>query len=594
MDVSENIISRDSAGRRKLIPIGIENFKEFKERNYYYVDKTRMVKDIIDNGGKVNLFTRPRRFGKTLILSMIRTFFEDERDKAGRKIDNRHYFDGMKIMDSGEAYTSEMGQYPVIKMSLKSAKQPDFEMAYDCLREEIIYEYERHEYVLKGDALSESNKELYHDIMTRKAAKAQYATAIKFLSQCLECYHNKKVIILIDEYDVPLENSYFRGFYDRMIDFIRSLFESALKTNDALEYGVITGCLRISRESIFTGLNNLKINSILNNNYAEYFGFTGAEVECMLDVYGLSEYMPVVKQWYDGYIFGKAEVYNPWSIINYVDAGISGDGTHPRPYWSNTSSNNIIKDLVERADSAAKAEIEQLIDGKTIEKKVHEDITYEDIHKTQDNLWNFLFFTGYLKMTAERFEGRNQYLMLKIPNEEVAYIYSNTIKEWFDREIKTFDLPELHKAVISGDEQGIQKKLKSYLQRSISYYDNKEAFYHGIMVGLLGTAPGYRIQSNRESGDGRPDIVLAPLDEEEPVIILELKCCKKYTEMADGCRRALAQIEEKNYAEPFLDKGYTRIMKCGMCFCEKTCMVKVEKGKNIVPNESEIDTGGRQ
>ncbi|MCM1181727.1 MAG: AAA family ATPase, partial [Clostridium sp.] len=333
----------------KPIAIGIENYKEIVNKPYYYIDKTLLIQEILAKGGKVNLFTRPRRFGKTLALSMIKTFFEQDTDVQGNITDNRHYFDGMKISRAGEDYTKHMGQYPVISLSLKSAKQPDFDMAYKSLLDEIAKEYERHRYVLNGEALLEANKEKYSRIMERKAERIDYAKGLEFLSDCLKKYHKQNVIILIDEYDVPLENSYFAGFYEEMITFIRSLFESALKTNESLEFAVITGCLRISRESIFTGLNNLKINSILNQSYAEYFGFTQEEVEQMLTDYHLSAKIDEVKEWYNGYLFGETEVYNPWSVINYVDTAVENTVAFPKPYWSNTSSNSIIRELIEEA-----------------------------------------------------------------------------------------------------------------------------------------------------------------------------------------------------------------------------------------------------
>ena len=560
---------------KQPIAIGVENYKTIIENNYYYIDKTWMLKELADQKGTVNLFTRPRRFGKTLTLSMVRTFFEDERNYAGEKIDNRRYFEGKKIMEAGEKYTSELGQYPVIKLSLKSAKQPNYQMAYGCLRSEIIYEYDRHRYVLEGNLLTGEEKDNYRKILAEKAEPDKYATAIRQLSYYLKKYHGRNTIILIDEYDVPLENAYFRGFYDQMIDFIRSLFESALKTNDALEFAIVTGCLRISKESIFTGLNNLEINSVLSNNYAEYFGFTGEEVEQMLRKYGLEEKLPEVKQWYDGYLFGETEVYNPWSIINYVKTAISESQPFPKPYWSNTSSNSIIRELVEEADSDTKEEIQMLIDGKTIEKPVHEDITYGEIHKSKDNLWNFLFFTGYLKVVSKRFEDRRIYLTMSIPNDEVLTIYEDTIREWFDRQTKAIDFQPFYRAVLDGKTEEMEDFLSSLLEKSISYYDNREAFYHGVMVGLFGGLSGYAMKSNREYGNGRPDLVLSPYNPRKPVIIFEFKSCKKYTEMAEGCRAALDQIEEKDYAAPFLDKGYTKIIKYGICFCEKTCMVEM-------------------
>ena len=561
-------------GSRK-IPIGIEFYKQIIEKNYYYVDKTLLIKDILDNGGPVNLFTRPRRFGKTLALTMIRTFFEMETDGFGQIRDNSHYFDGMKIMKAGEEYTRHLGQYPVIFLSLKSAKQPEFDMAYESLLDEIIREYERHCYVLQGDALMEGTKERYLELMNRKADKTAYAKALGFLSECLEQYHGRRVIILIDEYDVPLENSYFRGFYDRMIDFIRSLFESALKTNGSLEFAVLTGCLRISRESIFTGLNNLKIISILNDNFAEYFGFTQQEVYCMLKEYGIDEKIEEVKKWYDGYLFGSTEVYNPWSMINYVDDAVCQAVYFPKPYWSNTSSNIIIRELVETADDSVKQEIERLIAGETIEKQIHEDITYGDIHKSQDNLWNFLFFTGYLKAVSQRFDMDTIYLTMCIPNAEIRYIYSNTIREWFQQKIKVFDFRPMYQAMLGGDQKTFESMIKQQLRESISYYDSKENFYHGFLLGLLSGLQGYQVLSNRESGEGRTDIVLKPYDELEPAVILELKWTQKFTLMESECKKALQQIEDKKYEAELVDEGYQNIVKYGICFCKKSCMVKL-------------------
>lgn len=559
---------------RQPIAIGVENYKTIIENNYFYIDKTWMLKELSDQKGVVNLITRPRRFGKTLALSTVRTFFEDERTYTGEKIDNSRYFSEKKIMAAGEHYTSEMGSYPVINLSLKSAKQPDYEMAYGCLKDEIIREFDRHSYVLLGDQLSDKEKEDFRRILNEEAEPNKYSTALKQLSFYLKKYHRKNAIVLIDEYDVPLENAYLRGFYDRMGDFIRSLFESVLKTNDALEFAVVTGCLRISKESIFTGLNNLEIHSVLSNQYAQYFGFTGEEVEGMLRDYGLEQKMPEVKRWYDGYLFGNTEVYNPWSLINYVKMSISEPQPFPKPFWSNTSSNSIIRELVEKADSDTKNEIEQLVAGKTIEKPVHEDITYADIHKSQDNLWNFLFFTGYLKKESCRFVEDTIYLSLAIPNVEVRHIYRTTISDWFDRQMKAIDLTPFYKAVLSDDCVTMQKFLKENLRRTISYYDSLEAFYHGILVGFFIAMPGYVPKSNQECGNGRPDLVLIPDDEEDPVIIIEVKVRKRFSEMAEGCRAALDQIEEKDYAAPFLVKGYTKIIKYGICFCEKTCSIR--------------------
>lgn len=562
---------------KKPLAIGVEDYRRIVDKPYYYVDKTLFIKDLIDKGGTVSLFTRPRRFGKTLALSMLKTFFEAEIDQKGNKIDNSHYFDGMKIMNAGEAYTSHMGKYPVISLSLKSTKQPNYQMAYQCLIDEIISAYEKHLYVLNGDALLPANKEKYQAIMEYRASEADYATSLKFLSNCLKKYHGRNVIILLDEYDVPLENAYFRGFYDQMTDFIRSLFESALKTNDSLEFAVITGCLRISKESIFTGLNNLQIISLLNNDYSEYFGFTQEEISDLLHYYSLEERQEELKKWYDGYQFGNTEVYNPWSVINYANDKIWSSALFPKPYWSNTSSNSIIRELIETADVSAKKEIEELIAGGTIRKQIHEEITYTDIHVSQDNLWNFLFFTGYLKMTNQSMEGNQIYLDLSIPNEEIRYIYQNTIREWFNQKIKSTDLTPMFQSMLRGDSETFEDFLKKHLRESISYYDTKEAYYHGFLTGILSGLQDYEILSNRESGNGRPDILLKPYDELNPVVIIEIKFTDKFSSMEKKCEDALQQIENKAYAAGSLDEGYKTIRKYGICFCKKSCMVKSSK-----------------
>lgn len=558
---------------KQPLAIGIENYKEIIEKNYYYIDKSCMIKDLIEEQGKVNLFTRPRRFGKTLALSMIRTFFEKEYDITGNLIDNTEYFAKMKIWQEKEICEKYQGKYPVITLSLKSAKQPTFELAYQMIVEQIASEFKRHRCLLKSDVLLEDEKERYQALMTRKGSQAEMATALKFLSDCLKVYHKQKVIVLIDEYDVPLENAYFRGFYEEMTDFIRSLFESVLKSNDSLEFAVITGFLRVSKESIFTGLNNLEIISILNENYARYFGFTQPEVEEMLYYYGISEKKEELKRWYDGYLFGNAEVYNPWSVVNYIKTAITNQIAFPKPYWSNTSSNSIIKELIETADSSVRKEIEELIAGKEIKKPVHEDITYADVKESQDNLWNFLFFTGYLKMTGQLLEGNTVYLKLAIPNEEVRYIYQNTIQEWFKKSVRSKDLSSMYEALLDGNQEKFEEYIKQDLRESISYYDKKEDFYHGFLLGLLSSLEDYEILSNRESGNGRPDILLKPYDEKKPAVILELKYAEKFTQMEEKCKEALNQIDEKGYADGLTNEGYEKILKYGICFCQKSCRV---------------------
>ncbi len=536
------------------LPIGVEFYKQMISKGYYYIDKTLLIRDLLAQKNTATLFTRPRRFGKTLAQSMLKTFFEKEILPDGTVADNSVYFEGKKIMEAGEEYTKHMGQYPVISLSLKSARQPTYEMAYGSLIDEIRKEYSRHSYLLKDGGIKENDKERYNLILNMEADKIMYAKAIEFLSECLEKYHNKKVIILLDEYDVPLENAYFNGFYDEMATFIRSLSESALKTNDSLEFAVTTGCLRISRESIFTGLNNLYVVSVLNEDYAEYFGFTQDETDSLLEAYGIMERKGEVKSWYDGYLFGNTEVYNPWSLINYVKDITHRNTEFPKPYWSNTSSNSIVRELVENADDGTREELEELIAGGTIEKPVHEDITYADIKKSQDNLWNFLFFTGYLKAAGKRFIGRQIYLSMTIPNEEIIYIYENTIRDWFNSRIKTASFSGLYNAIINGDTKVFEDCLREQLHGSISFMDGAENFYHGFLLGLIGGMQGYRKLSNRESGEGRYDILLKPYDERQPAIILELKHAKKFTGMEGMCQKALQQIEDKHYDEVLIDE----------------------------------------
>ncbi len=561
----------------KPIPIGVEFYKQMISEEYYYIDKTLLIRDLLVQKNTVTLFTRPRRFGKTLAQSMLKTFFEKEILPDGTVADNSVYFQGKKIMEAGEEYTKHIGQYPVIFLSLKSAKQPTYEMAYKILQQNIAKEFIRHSYILNSEALLPVQKICFNSFIEQKAEPSDYATSIQFLSECLEKYHKQKVIILVDEYDVPLENAYFNGFYDEMVSFMRSFFESALKTNESLKFAIVTGCLRISRESIFTGLNNLKIVSVLDESYAEYFGFTQNEADSFLEYYGITQRRDELKNWYDGYLFGNTEVYNPWSVINYIYDIVHKNTEFPKPYWSNTSSNSIVHELIENADDNTKKELEGLVAGGTIEKPVHEDITYADIYKSQDNLWNFLFFTGYLKTVGKKFIGRQIYLLMTIPNEEIMYIYENNIQEWFNNRIKTSDFSGLYNSIISGDTKAFENYLREQLHGSISFMDSAENFYHGFLLGLLGGLQGYEKLSNRESGEGRYDIVLKPYDERQPAIILELKRVQRFTEMEGMCQEALQQIEDKHYDVGLLDEGYMVIKKYGICFCKKSCMVMIKE-----------------
>ena len=563
---------------KKPLPIGVEFFNKIRSNDYYYVDKTLFIKELIDKKGEVNLFTRPRRFGKTLTLDMLRCFFEEGQDPS--------LFHGLKIMEAGEKYTSMMGKFPVIFLTLKSAKTGDEKSAFGALRNEIAREFKRHDFVLENDALSYEEKGKFRNYKDWKPEPDAYKDSLKFLCESLKKATGKNAIILIDEYDVPLESSFYDGYYDHMIAFIRSLFEGALKTNTALEFAVITGCLRISKESIFTGLNNLKINSIMTNNYGEYFGFTDEEVKTMLDFYDLSDRYDEVRSWYNGYDFGGKNVYNPWSTIYYVDDHVVKHDAFPVSYWANTSSNSIVRDLIARADSDTKSEIEKLIEGGSIEKPVHEDITYGEIYDKQDNLWNFMFFTGYLKITSQRFEADKLYATLVIPNRETKYIYSEKIINWFDQEIvKKADRSALFETMKNGDAGGFEKEINKLLTPSISYMDSYENFYHGFMVGILTGSNEYAVKSNRESGNGRSDILMRTVNVFEKAFVIELKTVKQEgkkpitLEMMDAAaEEAIKQIDDLHYADGLLEEGYGNIGRYGISFFKKHCRVHYRDG----------------
>lgn len=590
---------------RKKIPVGYEDIKEIVERNLYFVDKSLMIKELLDKEGKVLLLTRPRRFGKTLNLSMLRRFFEDERTPKGEKIDNGSIFDGLIIAGCGGMYLKHQQQYPVISLTLKSAKQPNYKMAYASLVDEIIREYQRHAYVLDGE-MTERDRARMERILWGKAEDIDYAKSLQFLSDCLANYHEKSVIILIDEYDVPLEHAYFMGYYDEMTAFIRSLFESALKSNPNLAFGVVTGCLRVSRESIFTGLNNLEIHSVLSDSYSSCFGFTENEVKDMLEYYGLSEKYPELKQWYDGYRFGGQEIYNPWSIINFVKTADVEYNAFPRPYWSNTSSNSIIRELIEEADEDTRGEIELLMEGNVLEKPVHDTESnlvnssgaqnelsarwFFEINEAEPqakgefreknildyagmDIWNFLYFTGYLKECGRRLDGETLYISLAIPNTEIRSIYRQSILTWFDKKMKVTDKSLLIAALEQGDCQAAEEFISAQLLDTISYFDYKESYYHGFMTALCSGIPGWLVQSNRESGAGRPDISLREKKFMGRAMILELKVTERFDKMEEICREALAQIDEQNYEAALAADGYRPILKYGLCFFKKGCKI---------------------
>lgn len=562
----------------KPLPTGVDNFEKLITRGYYFVDKTLLIKELLDKKGDVNLFTRPRRFGKTLNMSMVQYFFEDARKDDGTKMDNRSLFDGLSIMESGERYLSHMGRYPVIALSLKSGKQPDFNLSRKMLIRQIADEYKRHRFILQGNLL-EIDKIRYQNIMEECAKEEDYNDSLKFLSQCMEQYYGHKAIILIDEYDVPLENAFFAGFYEEMTAFIRSLFESALKTNSSLEFAVITGCLRISKESIFTGMNNMKINSILNKSYDEFFGFTEVEVMRLCDDYHLTHKFPLIKEWYNGYVFGNVNVYNPWSVISFIGDLQVDENELPASYWANTSSNSIVRTLIEMADDETRSEIEQLIAGKSIEKPVHEDITYDEIYKTMDNLWNFMFFTGYFRRVGERMdvETKQRYVELKIPNEEVKYIFRNKVLGWFQEIINRKDLSVLYHALIRQDPATLEQELTELLMKTISFNDAYESFYHGFIAGVLSGMDGYTVKSNREGGRGRSDLYIKPVTRKKPAYVIEFKIAGKFSEMEAKAEDALEQIEDRNYCQELFDDGYGTVICYGISFFGKDCLVKMKE-----------------
>ncbi len=563
---------------KKALPIGVENFEDIIETGYYYVDKSMFIKELLDLKGKVNLFTRPRRFGKTLNLSMLRYFFEDTGD-GEKNTRNRALFQGLKIMEAGEAYVRQMGMYPVMNLTLKSAKQENFETAYYMMQSEIASEFDRHrEIIEKGrEKLSLKEYELYLEIADEKADEKQVRGALKLFSKCMQKITGRNTVILIDEYDVPLENAYFRGFYEKMVDFIRSLFESALKTNDNLQFAVITGCLRISKESIFTGLNHLRIVSVLDQQYSEHFGFTEAEVMQMMTYYAVESRFPTMKEWYDGYTFGATEVYNPWSVINFMYDLFANINAFPRPYWVNTSSNDIIKEMIAGADRETKGQIETLLNGGTLELQVHEEVTYEDMRDRGENLWNFLYFTGYLTKQSEYFKESSVFLRARIPNTEVKTIYRNTILGWFRRRIEKQDFRDFYRAMEDGNAEKMQEILNEQLFATISFYDSAENFYHGFLAGILSQSENYLVKSNRESGNGRSDIMVKSPSLRGRSFILELKVSKDIDELEADAEKALRQIYEKKYMDELRTEGYKKIDCCGISFYRKDCEVRFGK-----------------
>ena len=553
--------------KHKPLPIGVEDFKRLVDNGYYFVDKTLMIKELLENKETVNLFTRPRRFGKTLNMSMLQRFFE-----ATEK-SNAYLFDGLKIAAYPE-YMAYQGQYPVISISLKSMKRASYQEAYFEYVKLLSDEFERHEIILQSDTVSEEDKLEFQKIKKRIAEPKEYNSAVKLLSKCLQKVYQKNVIILIDEYDVPLENAYHEGFYDDMTNLIRSCFESALKTNPSLEFAVLTGCLRVSRESIFTGLNNLKTYSITKNKFSQYFGFTQAEMQEILQNFSLEQYAGTIAKWYDGYRFGLTEIYNPWSVLNCIDSYLQNDMVACEPYWSNTSSNRIVKRLIEESNERTKSMVEELINGTPIHTQIFEDVTYGTIDVNQDYIWSFLLFTGYLKIISCETVGDETYYDMVIPNVEIKSIYKNTIRSWFIDHINRDSRTDILESVIHADAEKLEDLLCTWLTNTISCFDEQENYYHGFVTGLVSGFNGYMVVSNRESGNGRFDLVVKQRSRWHHAAILEFKVVEKYNQMTKACEDALNQIEEKDYEASLRDEQYENIAKLGICFCQKRCRVK--------------------
>ena len=553
--------------KHKPLPIGVKDFKRLVDNGYYFVDKTLMIKELLENKETVNLFTRPRRFGKTLNMSMLQRFFE-----ATEK-SNAYLFDGLKIAAYPE-YMAYQGQYPVISISLKSMKRASYQEAYFEYVKLLSDEFERHEIILQSDAVSEEDKLEFQKIKKRIAEPKEYNSAVKLLSKCLQKVYQKNVIILIDEYDVPLENAYHEGFYDDMTNLIRNCFESALKTNPSLEFAVLTGCLRVSRESIFTGLNNLKTYSITKNKFSQYFGFTQEEMKEILQTFSLEQYAGTIAKWYDGYRFGLTEIYNPWSVLNCIDSYLQNDMVACEPYWSNTSSNRIVKRLIEESNERTKSMVEELINGTPIHTRIFEDVTYGTIDVNQDYIWSFLLFTGYLKIISCETIGDEIYYDMVIPNVEIKSIYKNTIRSWFIDHINRDSRTDILESVIHADAEKLEDLLCTWLTNTISCFDEQENYYHGFVTGLVSGFNGYMVVSNRESGNGRFDLVVKQRSRWHHAAILEFKVVEKYNQMTKACEDALRQIEEKDYEASLRDEQYENIAKLGICFCQKRCRVK--------------------
>ena len=554
-------------GRKKELPIGIEDFKTLIDNNYYFVDKSLFLRDLMHRFGKVSLFTRPRRFGKTLSMSMIRYFFEKSEE------DHSYLFQDLKIADAGVQYMAHQGQYPVISITLKDVEANDFDTAFTMFRELIAREFKRHREVLSSPKLFEGDKNLYLQICNREGDYAAYCSALQFLSECLYEVYEKKVIILIDEYDVPLQNAYFKGFYEKMVDLIRSVFSSAVKTNTSMAFAVLTGCLRISKESIFTGFNNPDVYSVIETKFSDAFGFTEQEVQQMTQDYELDNRFNEIKDWYDGYLFGKTEIYNPWSVLKYIQQATDGAQIAAMPYWVNTSSNSIIQELMIKSNQITRKELERLMNGEVLRKQLFTDITYANLDVNKEHIWSFLLFTGYLKMVKfEKTETDEYYFTAQIPNTEVRSIYKSTFLQWFRNVIRETDKTVFFNAILNGDAKTFEQQMNGLLMKSISYHDGLESFYHGFLTGLLEFSDRYLVESNREAGTGRSDVIITDELSKEIAVVIEAKSMGT-DDLETECQDALKQIRDKQYVFNLKTKKKKKIIQYGIAFSGKTCRV---------------------
>ena len=563
------------------LPVGIDSFEKLRREDFYYVDKTGLIRDLLGNWGKVNLFTRPRRFGKTLNMSMLKSFFEIGADGA--------LFEGLAISKENALCEAYMGKFPVVFISLKGVEGLTFEQAMKRFKEIIGLEAERFAFLRTSEKLSENDKEKYSALIALQDGQysmdmSMLISSLQTLSRLLCKHHGQKAMLLIDEYDVPLDKAYHHGYYSEMVSLLRGLFGQALKTNDSLYFAVMTGCLRVSKESIFTGLNNMKVHSIADVKYDEYFGFTDEEVGRMLADYGLEEWHDIVRAWYDGYRFGNADVYCPWDVVNFAKKLIADPSAQPQAFWINTSSNELVKDFVEDADKTTQGEIERLIAGETIEKDVRLELTYAEVRKSIDNLWSVLFTTGYLTHAGKTREGAYK---LKIPNREVREVFIRQIQEWFRESLERDRQPmqAFCRAFLNGEAEEIRRQLTVIMGRMISILDTKareeqkENFYHGLLLGLLRSEPSWLILSNAESGEGFSDILIEPEDPDAGIVI-EVKYAASIAGLGEACERAMAQIKERRYDERLRSDGRENILAYGIAFCKKRCGVVCEKLDN--------------